>query len=138
MRRVLGQVGGEVKRHWPDVHVQAMANLFFLRFLSPALVAAGVNAGGSSGGQHRVLMLVSKCVYSLMNGISFGEKEAYMAPMNAFLSPQNRALVQNFMRELVVRSSPFSIPAFATHTRIDIMRDGACVSRTMRRCLGCR
>jgi hypothetical protein len=106
VRRVLGQVSAEVKRHWPEMHVQAVANLFFLRFLSPALVAAGVNAGGSGGGQHRVLMLVSKCVYSLMNGIPFGDKESYMASMNTFISPQNLALVQSFMRELVVCYTP--------------------------------
>jgi hypothetical protein len=110
VRRVLSQVSGEVKRHWPEMHVQAVANLFFLRFLSPALVAAGVNAGGSGGGQHRVLMLVSKCVYSLMNGIPFGDKESYMASMNSFISPQNLALVQSFMRELVVCRPPHPNP----------------------------
>ncbi|ELR14616.1 GTPaseactivator protein for Ras-like GTPase [Acanthamoeba castellanii str. Neff] len=114
VRRVLGQVSAEVKRHWPEMHVQAVANLFFLRFLSPALVAAGVNAGGSGGGQHRVLMLVSKCVYSLMNGIPFGDKESYMASMNTFISPQNLALVQSFMRELVDEETMSRAPVSVT------------------------
>ena len=89
------------------MHGQTVANLFFLRFLCPALVAAG-----DGGAQYPALMLVCKCVYSLMNQVPLGDKEPFMAPMNAFLSPKNLALVQSFMRELVVRSpSPIGAAA---------------------------
>jgi hypothetical protein len=46
VRRVLGQVSGEVRRHCPEVNAQTVANLFFLRFLCPALVAGAI-AGAS-------------------------------------------------------------------------------------------
>lgn len=55
--------------------------------------------------EQRTLTLVSKSVYNLMNGIQFGEKEPFMASMNAFLSEGNMNAVQQFMRDLVVNSS---------------------------------
>jgi hypothetical protein len=45
---------------------------------------------------------VAKAVYNLMNNITFGEKEPYMTPMNAFISTYNVNVVQQFMRDLVV------------------------------------
>ena len=47
---------------------------------------------------------MAKAVYNLMNNIPFGEKEPYMTPMNAFISTYNVNVVQQFMRDLVVRA----------------------------------
>jgi hypothetical protein len=53
--------------------------------------------------EQRTLTLVSKSVYNLMNNIPFGDKEPFMTPMNAFISEYNVNVVQQFMRDLVVR-----------------------------------
>jgi hypothetical protein len=53
--------------------------------------------------EQRTLTLVSKSVYNLMNNIPFGDKELFMTPMNAFISEYNVNVVQQFMRDLVVR-----------------------------------
>jgi neurofibromin 1 len=50
----------------------------------------------------RTLMLITKLLNNLMNNVEFGEKESYMTSLNAFISPDNLLLVQQFMLELVV------------------------------------
>lgn len=42
-------------------------------------------------------------IINLVNDVEFGEKEAFMEPLNTFLSSKNKEVVQQFMQSLVVR-----------------------------------
>lgn len=51
----------------------------------------------------RTLGIICKVVLNLANGIPFGEKEAYMLPLNAFFTPQRKELAIQFLHSLTVR-----------------------------------
>ncbi|ELR15845.1 heme NO binding domain containing protein [Acanthamoeba castellanii str. Neff] len=97
VRRILRIVGREVGKRWSEMNLQAIANLIFLRFLSPAIVSP--HRGKTTS--QRTLMLITKLLNNLMNNVEFGEKESYMTSLNPFISPDNLLLVQQFMQELV-------------------------------------
>jgi hypothetical protein len=48
------------------------------------------------------LVLVAKILQKLANGVTFGEQEHYMAPLNSIIS-QNIPIVQGFLSELAER-----------------------------------
>lgn len=100
VRRAFHVISMEVARRLPAMYLQSIANLLFLRFLSPAIVTPR-HGQSRTPAEQRTLTLVAKAVYNLMNNITFGEKEPYMTPMNAFISTYNVNVVQQFMRDLV-------------------------------------
>lgn len=60
----------------------------FLRFFCPAIVAPevyGLTEEPPSMSARRGLILVSKALQNLSNGVQFGHKEEYMMPMNGFI-----------------------------------------------------
>jgi hypothetical protein len=56
--------------------------------------------------QRRKLILVSKALQSLSNGIEFGEKEAYMMGVNKFIRSKRHAM-QDLQLQLAVCQSPY-------------------------------
>ena len=57
----------------------------------------------------RALILVSKALQQLANGMSFGAKEEYMTILNPFLD-LNFERVKNMFRQELVRSYPPALP----------------------------
>ena len=54
--------------------------------------------------QKRTLHLISKLVLNLANGIQFGEKEAFMLPLNTFIIPERKEKAVQFLQALTVTS----------------------------------
>jgi len=52
--------------------------------------------------QKRTLHLISKLVLNLANGIQFGEKEAFMLPLNTFIIPERKEKAVQFLQSLTV------------------------------------
>ncbi|KAI3653038.1 hypothetical protein MP228_002463 [Amoeboaphelidium protococcarum] len=66
----------------------AISGFMFLRFICPAIVTpetSGIVKSPLNSKQRRSLVLISKVLQNLANGVRFGSKEAYMTPANSFL-----------------------------------------------------
>eukprot|EP01094_Clydonella_sp_ATCC50884_P021877 TRINITY_DN490_c0_g1_i1.p1 TRINITY_DN490_c0_g1~~TRINITY_DN490_c0_g1_i1.p1 ORF type:complete len:498 (-),score=131.77 TRINITY_DN490_c0_g1_i1:435-1928(-) len=77
-----------VKVKFESTSLSSVGGLFFLRFLCPALVnpgGVGLTIEGLGPRERRNLVLVSKTLQSLSNGIEFGGKESYMMGLNKFI-----------------------------------------------------
>lgn len=97
----------EVVRSYPEAKYISVGGFIFLRFFCPAILSPDsmnppllptVDAKVRRG-----LILLSKCLQNLANGIEFGVKEPHLVPMNSFVS-SNDAKVKQFFDELA--SSP--------------------------------
>jgi len=78
---------------------KAVGSLMFLRFLSPALVAPhqyGLASHPPSPPMQRKLVLVTKVLQNLANGVQFGSKEDFMTVLNSFLD-ENKTTTENFL-----------------------------------------
>lgn len=93
----------EVVRAYPEAKYTSVGGFIFLRFFCPAILSPdSVNPPllpSVEAKTRRALILISKCLQNLANGIEFGVKEPYMVPMNAFIS-NNDATVKRFFDEL--------------------------------------
>jgi len=98
VRRILRIVGEEVRERFPEMRLQAIANLLFLRFITPAILSTQNYRKPSS---QRTLTLMVKMVNNLMNNITFGEKESFMVSLNSFISSENLSKVEGFVEELL-------------------------------------
>ena len=70
-------------------------------------VRVSILAGQISPGVRRGLVMISKVLQNLANGIEFGCKEAHMAILNPFII-ENLAVVHMFFDKLTVRTYSFS------------------------------
>lgn len=105
-RVMANHLQAEVVKRFPDSKYQSVAGFIFLRFFCPAILAPDTN--GLYGGtlnekERRLLILVSKVLQNLANGVDFGNKEPYMQDMNSFIH-DNVAHVHKFFDTLVVRA----------------------------------
>jgi len=78
----------EVAKKFPNNRQTAVGGFVFLRYICPALLAPGAH-GLLDTTQHdlnRGLLLVSKVLQNLSNGIEFGKKEDFMAKANQFIA----------------------------------------------------
>ena len=89
----------------------AVGGFFFLRFIGPVLVSPEafglVPLDFVSPPLRRTLILVSKILQTLANGIEFGSKEEYMISANTFITqrrPDLSTLIGLLSQELVVPS----------------------------------
>jgi len=80
-----------------------LSGFFFLRFLCPAIISPelfGINLEKKlTPADQRALVLVSKVIQNLANGVEFGGKEPYMVPLNSFLK-QYRPKFEEFLSSL--------------------------------------
>ena len=103
-----------------------VAGVFFLRFLSPGLVTpetygVGDDSAPVSRAARRNLVLVSRVIQNLANGVGFGEKDAADAPrevldeLNSFLDSQ-QANMALFCDQLQMRAA-------GAHGAADVLAD---------------
>eukprot|EP01103_Thecamoeba_quadrilineata_P007781 TRINITY_DN1760_c0_g1_i1.p1 TRINITY_DN1760_c0_g1~~TRINITY_DN1760_c0_g1_i1.p1 ORF type:complete len:457 (-),score=86.26 TRINITY_DN1760_c0_g1_i1:296-1666(-) len=99
----------EVMSKYPESPNRSMGGFFFLRFLCPAIVTpeafnlTPAHTPELSHSSRRSLILVSKVLQSLTNGVLFGEKEDYMVPLNQFILDNSSRLNQFFTALTVCR-----------------------------------
>lgn len=80
----------------------AVSGFIFLRFICPAIVTPekhGLLNKPVTSKQRRTLILVSKVLQNLANGVRFGNKERYMTSANPFIEKNEGKLVL-FLNEL--------------------------------------
>ena len=100
----------------------AVGGYFFLRYLGPILVTPdvfGLVCQPCAPPVRRALLLVSKVLQSLSNGVTFGVKEEFMMPLNHLLL-SNRDKLANFIEKL---SQPNPTSSSLEHGNL---RPGSC------------
>lgn len=154
----------EAVKRFPGMKDKVVGGFFFLRFICPALVSPeqwGLVSGMETRHQHlrfalsshrssslflwhagainprirRTLILVSKVVQNLANELEFGDKEAYMMPLNACIQA-NVTRMKSFLSSV---ASPVCAPSLAWTTRTGF--DGSlatCAGLRSRICQGSR
>eukprot|EP00009_Paramoeba_aestuarina_P005955 CAMPEP_0201507994 /NCGR_PEP_ID=MMETSP0161_2-20130828/1471_1 /ASSEMBLY_ACC=CAM_ASM_000251 /TAXON_ID=180227 /ORGANISM="Neoparamoeba aestuarina, Strain SoJaBio B1-5/56/2" /LENGTH=627 /DNA_ID=CAMNT_0047902501 /DNA_START=52 /DNA_END=1935 /DNA_ORIENTATION=- len=93
------------KEKFPDGLYSIIGGLFFLRFVCPALLVPqdlGVYDGEMPAGAKRALLLISKTLMNLSNGVKFGKKENFMIPMNDFIEG-NEVAIRKFFDSLILK-----------------------------------
>lgn len=97
MCRLLRQ---ETEAKFPGSGDVCVGGFFFLRFFCPAIVTPsiyGITMDALPPTLMRPLILLTKILQALSNGVLFGKKEAYMVPMNTVVS-KNIPRIQKFLR----------------------------------------
>ncbi|EGG23916.1 Ras GTPase activation domain-containing protein [Cavenderia fasciculata] len=88
-REMANHLQTEVVKRFPDSKHTSVGGFIFLRFFCPCILspdsAGVVDTSSLTMEARRSLILVSKVLQNVANGILFGAKEAYMKEMNSFL-----------------------------------------------------
>jgi len=111
LRYLLYKVHADMQENFSDMSHLVMGNLVFLRFLCPALILPqkyGITPDTPHKSTQRTLILMAKVLQNLSNKVEFGNKEAFMAPMNKFIT-DNIGKVESFFDEL---GNPVKKPLF--------------------------
>jgi neurofibromin 1 len=92
-----------VEPRFPDATYSAVGSFIFLRFFCPAIVSPDtVDLDVPSDAQvRRALLLVTKVIQNIVNGVGFGVKEPHMKVLNGFLE-KNKAVVMAFLSGIAV------------------------------------
>ena len=92
-----------IEKKLPDMADRGVASLLFLRLLNPALCSPDVYFGipePPAAHTRRTLILLSKLLQNLANGVLFGEKESYLEFANEWLK-SSRQLLSSFVFDTV-------------------------------------
>lgn len=87
------------KKYSKDVAVRAVGSFVFLRFFIPAMTTPKryeLMKENPTKNALRLLILVSKTLLNLANGVMFGNKEPHMVKMNDFLTANREAISEYF------------------------------------------
>lgn len=101
-RKICSIISTAVMVRFPESKYTAVGAFIFLRFFCPAIVAPeveGLVPNTPSKEMRRSLMLIAKIIQNLANNVLFGAKEAYMFPLNEFLS-ENIYNMTTFLRRI--------------------------------------
>jgi len=102
-RLMAAHLRDEVVRSYPEAKYISVGGFIFLRFFCPAILSPdSMNPPllpSVDAKVRRALILISKCLQNLANGIEFGVKEPYLVSMNEFIAA-NDARVKQFFDEL--------------------------------------
>jgi len=86
-------------KKFPDSEKIVVSGFFFLRYICPAIVNPGSICPQLSPLQRRNLILVSKVLQNVANGVEFGLKENYLTPLNPFIR-ESQPLYHSFISSL--------------------------------------
>jgi len=102
VRRLLKYVSDTAAARFPNMRLLSIGNLLFLRFLNPSIVTPNPGLPELDRHTRRSAMLVVKLLNNLINEVSFdGLKEAYMLPLNPFISAANLQQIHKFITNLI-------------------------------------
>eukprot|EP01130_Rhizamoeba_saxonica_P009102 TRINITY_DN3691_c4_g2_i1.p1 TRINITY_DN3691_c4_g2~~TRINITY_DN3691_c4_g2_i1.p1 ORF type:complete len:619 (-),score=134.90 TRINITY_DN3691_c4_g2_i1:69-1877(-) len=97
----------EMVNKFPDAVHTSVGGFIFLRFFCPAILAPeshGLVEGVIDPMARRPLILISKALQNIANGLLFGgKKEPFMLPMNEFIQ-EKITVVEDFFDQLAVPS----------------------------------
>ncbi|KAJ2996628.1 hypothetical protein HDV02_006326 [Globomyces sp. JEL0801] len=94
LKEVFNMIKSTVLEKFPDsdvVKYTAISGFIFLRFFAPAILGPslfGLKVGNQDATSARKLLLIAKTLQNLSNLVEFGQKEAFMEPMNSFILSQ--------------------------------------------------
>lgn len=103
LRMVCKTLRSQVTRKFPESYYTVIGGYYFLRFICPAMIAPdgfGILEKLPDEAR-RPLILLSKILQNLSNGVKFGIKESYMTPLNDFLE-SNQTRVHALFDELAM------------------------------------
>lgn len=103
-KKICSHLYQEVIQQYPGFHNAHtfVGGFLFLRFICPAIVAPEVYnlcPHVPPMAVRRGLILISKAIQNLSNGVQFGSKEEYMTPMNPFIV-ENIHRIRDFLLSL--------------------------------------
>ncbi|KNC47522.1 fibronectin type III domain-containing protein [Thecamonas trahens ATCC 50062] len=110
MRRICLYLQNAVSAKFPTVGTTPTNSYLFLRFLNPAISAPeafGVLPNPPSREERRQLILVTKVLQNLANGVLFGTKERFMVQLNPFLNT-NMPRLNDYVRDVL----NINVPSF--------------------------
>ena len=110
MRRICLYLQNAVSAKFPTVGTTPTNSYLFLRFLNPAISAPeafGVLPHPPSREERRQLILVTKVLQNLANGVLFGTKERFMVQLNPFLNT-NMPRLNDYVRDVL----NINVPSF--------------------------
>lgn len=113
LRSVLREVYETVMQKFDNetVALQSIGNLFFLRFVNPAILSPTSHLlykGIASAQSLKTLVRVTKILQTLANGNTFGNKEQFMLSANVFLEQYSTSMKQ-FLSDLALRGHSQSL-----------------------------
>lgn len=87
-------VRSSVEKKFPDMAEKSVASLLFLRLLNPYLVTpeSYLDFKNVTPSMRRSLILISKLIQNLANGVEFGEKEDYLIFANDWLRGNTKTM----------------------------------------------
>eukprot|EP00002_Diphylleia_rotans_P029907 TRINITY_DN6112_c0_g1_i3.p1 TRINITY_DN6112_c0_g1~~TRINITY_DN6112_c0_g1_i3.p1 ORF type:complete len:274 (+),score=70.57 TRINITY_DN6112_c0_g1_i3:345-1166(+) len=104
LRYVLCHLKSETNRRFPDSKLAAVGAFLFLRLISPALTSpelSGVATEAPSAQTRRTLVLITKVIQNIANGVHFGAKEDFMKSMNDVIE-QNMNKTREFLNDMTL------------------------------------
>eukprot|EP01104_Vermistella_antarctica_P013491 TRINITY_DN4087_c0_g1_i1.p1 TRINITY_DN4087_c0_g1~~TRINITY_DN4087_c0_g1_i1.p1 ORF type:complete len:645 (+),score=101.48 TRINITY_DN4087_c0_g1_i1:389-2323(+) len=101
LRYICHELHRIVTPKFPTAKHSVIGGFIFLRFVCPAIISPegfGIVTDTVPDGARRCLVLTSKILQNLSNGVQFGKKEEYMVVMNGFLQEHDRVVKDYFER----------------------------------------
>jgi len=112
LKHICAFLRDQLQQRFPDFVFKGMGAFVFLRFYNTAITVPetyGLLPSAPRPSVRKQLLLVSKVLQNLANGVQFGEKEPNMTCMNEFLTSRTPAY-QDFLMRLCDNSVPLSEP----------------------------
>jgi hypothetical protein len=88
VRELLARTKAAVTTKFPESRLKSVGAFFFLRFVCPAIFSPegfAIIDHPPDKQSRRALILISKAVQNLANGVKFGKKEEFMADLNPYV-----------------------------------------------------
>jgi len=112
LKHICAFLRDQLQQRFPDFVFKGIGAFVFLRFYNTAITVPetyGLLPSAPRPSVRKQLLLVSKVLQNLANGVNFGEKEPNMEGMNSFLNSR-RPSYEQFLTRLCDNSVPLSEP----------------------------
>lgn len=112
LKHICAFLQSQLEQRFPDFVFKGIGAFMFLRFYNTAITVPetyGLLPSAPRPSVRKQLLLVSKVLQNLANGVLFGEKEPNMVRLNSFIT-QQRPAYEQFLRRLCDNQAPLSDP----------------------------